>query len=111
MRLYCIDDLTEDNVKRLEATFDANGMKGSMDGMYWLDIPESLYTDEQTAHAAQCGPYSLGIETLENGVRMELLVRARNIIRCSCVAYATPEQRLYAIEWLDSALREQDIPA
>jgi hypothetical protein len=111
MRNYHIDELTTDDIERLQKALDAKDLSGSMKGFYWLDLPRELYSELQTEHADSCGPYSFGIEVLEDGLRMELLARARNIIRCGCVTYATPDQRDYAINWLDGLLKEQDIPA
>lgn len=111
MRNYLIDDLTEENVKTIRKVLESKNMNGSMDDIYWLDLPESLYSSEQKDHAKECGPYSFGIEVLEDSLRMELLVRARSILRCSCVAYASPEQRSFAIDWVDTLLKEHDIPA
>lgn len=110
MRNYTIDELEPEAVGRIAKALDSRGMNASMDGMYWLELPTALLSDLQREHAPQCGPFCLGIEVLEDGVQMELLVRARQILRCDCVAYATPEQRAYAMDELDRTLRELDIP-
>jgi len=36
-------------------------------------------------------------------------VRAQGKLRCSCVAYATPEQRAHIMDYMDNLLRELDI--
>ncbi|SKA71572.1 hypothetical protein [Desulfobaculum bizertense] len=111
MRTYCIEDLNSEHIERLRSQLTSLGLTSGMDDLFWLDVPSNLYTAEQKDHAEKCGPYSLGLELQKDSIRLELLVRARSIMRCSCVAYATPEQRFYAIEWLDRLLKEHDIPA
>lgn len=110
MRTYRIDELDPKDVTRLAKSLDAKDMKSSMDGMYWLDLPEDMYSDEQRDHAGECGPYSVGLETGEDWIAVELLVRARNRMRCSCVAYADPAQRAWVMDEVDRTLRELDIP-
>ena len=52
----------------------------------------------------------MALETGRDWVRLEFLVRARQILRCSCVAYATKEQCDYMMDYLDTTLKEWDIP-
>lgn len=122
MRLYVINDLNEHDASRIESALNERDMAASMDQLYWLDVPKELLTQEQNSHWDCCGPYSMGIEVVGevdfNGrtpgsagpmLTLELLVRARNKLHCSCIAYATPDQRRFAIDFLDKLLRELDI--
>jgi hypothetical protein len=124
MRLYVINDLKENQMARVASALRDRGMASSMDGLFWVELPENMLTDEQKDHLQECGPYCMGLELLgETGhenrlpgshgpmVALELLVRARSTLRCSCIAYATPEQRSYAIEFTDKLMRELDIQA
>jgi hypothetical protein len=45
----------------------------------------------------------------QNSLRLELLVRARNKIRCSCVSYADSAQRKHMIEYLDQFIEELEV--
>lgn len=110
MRSYHIDELAPEDVARLARALDARGMKSSMDAMYWLDLPEALLSAEQRDHTGDCGPHSVGVELGEDWVHAELLVRARNRLRCSCVCYADAAQRAWVMDELDRTLRELDIP-
>jgi hypothetical protein len=110
MRSYHIDDLQPEDVARLGRALDARGMKSAMEAMYWLDLPAALLSAEQREHAADCGPHSVGVELGEDWVHAELLVRARNRLRCSCVCYADAAQRAWVMDELDRTLRELDIP-
>jgi len=122
MRLYVINDLNDRDVARIESALTERGMAASMDQLYWVDIPKELLTKEQQSHMKDCGPYSMGLEVIgeidfegrtpgSSGpmIALELLVRARNKLRCSCIGYATPDQRRFAIDFLDKLLRQLDI--
>lgn len=109
MRWYTIDELLPADVKRIAAAMDARGMRGPIDGLYYIDVPAELLSDEQTAHAAECGPHVMAVEVEDEFLRLELLVRARGKMRCSCVHYAGPEARAWAMNQLDAIIREQDI--
>ena len=114
MRAYIIEDLLPDNARRLAEALDAKGYKGPMDDIYFLPVPAELLTDEQKDHTDDCGPHILALEIIHGvetaTLKLELLVRVRGRMRCSCVAYATPEQRNAMIDQFDAFIRELDIP-
>ena len=116
MRCYVIEDLVEDDLKKIGAAMNELELRGPLDGIYYLPLPEELLQPEQVAHKDECGPYFMALELMEGAsdmsecrVNLELLVRARNKIRCSCVTYATPEQRRHMIDYLDQFLDELEI--
>lgn len=111
MRNYRIDELNPGDVSRIRKALDSRELSSSLGDLYWLPLPPELLTDCQSEHAKECGPHSVGIECGEDFLNMELLVRARGRIRCDCIAYVTPDQRAWVMDWLDSLLRELDIPA
>jgi len=110
VRTYRIEDLDPGHVERLARALDARGQNSGMDGLYWFTLPPDLLTAEQMEHAPECGPHILSLELLDEAVSLELLVRARGRLRCSCVAYANPAQRAWGMDTLDALLRELDIP-
>ena len=113
MRSYLIEDLTEADLEKVVNAFNDLGFRGPIDDIYYLPVPDELLQDEQKAHMGECGPYFMGLETIagidESSLKLELLVRARNKIRCSCVTYATPEQRRHMIDYLDQFIDELEI--
>ena len=110
MRSYLIDELNSTDMHHLLANLDSREMKASVENMYWLELPENLLTEEQREHCDQCGPFICSLETGPNWLKAELLVRGRGKLRCSCIAYATPEQRDWILERIDAMLGELDIP-
>jgi hypothetical protein len=114
MRSYLIEDIYEDNAKKIATALDEKGWRGPIEGIWYLPVPEERLTDEQREHLGECGPYMMALEKVdrveEHDFKLELLVRSRNRIRCSCVAYASPEQREHMIGLLDDFFRDQDVP-
>ena len=52
----------------------------------------------------------MAVETGRDWVRLELLVRAKRILRCACIAYATPAQQEHMISYLENLLSDLNIP-
>ena len=111
MRTYRIEDLLPEHVERLARALDAKGLGSGMEGLYWFTLPPDLLSAEQMEHAPECGPHLLSLELLDEGLSLELLVRARGRLRCSCVCYADAAQRAWGMETVDALLRELDIPS
>jgi len=109
MRLYVVEDLQPEYLTRLKAALDERELAGSVEGIFWLPVPESMLSPEQQEHAS-CGPHAMALEVGPSWLRLELLVRARSTIRCSCIQYAQPELRAHMIDWVDTLLKELDIP-
>lgn len=116
MRSYLIEDIAVEDLPRIAQRLNELELRGPLEGIYYLPLPEDLLQPEQVGHKGECGPFFMALELVEGAsdmsecqVRLELLVRARNKIRCSCVAYATAEQRRHMIEYLDQLLTELEI--
>lgn len=108
MRSYLIDELTAQDVARIKDWLDARGLKSAIDDLYHLPLPAELLSAEQQAHTA-CGPHVLALETGPSWIRLELLVRATGVLRCSCMTYATDAQQQAMVERLLNLLTELDI--
>ena len=104
MRLYLLEDLTSENVKAITDRLNEMELSGGMEGIYWLPCPTEMLSDVQQEHADECGPHCMAVEIDGPTLRMELLVRARNKLRCDCVSYASPELRAHMIQYIDDML-------
>lgn len=110
MRSYLIEDFYPEHLENVLQSLRDKGLAGSLDGIFYLPVPQELLTDEQRAHAAECGPHIFVLEAVdESTLKLELLVRAQGKLRCACVLYATPAQREHIIGWLDDFIRQLDI--
>ncbi len=109
MRSYMIEELEPEQVEKIRTTLSDRGWTSSLDGLYRIPVPEELLGPEQAEHK-QCGPFYMAVETGTTWIKLELLVRASQILRCSCIAYATPPQRSAVIDTLDELIKSNDIP-
>lgn len=109
MRLYLLEDFTGEQIKTISDRLNDMELGGAMDGIYWLPCPQELLSDVQKEHADECGPHCMALEIDGTSLRMELLVRARNKLRCECVSYASEELRAHMIKYIDDMLTELDI--
>jgi len=116
MRSYLLEDLVEDDLKKISEALKAMELMGPLEGIFYLPLPNELLQQEQKDHHDECGPYFMALELIEGAsemsecqVKLELLVRGRNRIRCSCVTYATGDQRRHMIEYLNQFIEELEI--
>ncbi|WP_421901936.1 hypothetical protein [Maridesulfovibrio sp.] len=109
MRNYLLDDIYEQDIKKISDALTELEFQGPIEGIFYLPVPEELLNDEQKEHMGECGPFFMALEVEETSVKVELLVRARNKIRCSCVAYATSEQRTHMMEYIDKFIADLEI--
>jgi len=109
MRSYCLDEFVPGELERLAERLDGMKLSAGMDTLYWLPVPQKLLTPLQKKHERECGPYVLALEILDESLRLELLVRARNRLRCECVAYADHGLVHHMLRHLHSLLDELKI--
>ena len=106
MREYVISELREGDVAKLEQYLTARGMGAGIEHLYWLPCP--LLSPVQERHTA-CGPHVAALDVDGTTLRMELLVRARNALRCECIAMADANQTAALMQSLHNILQELDI--
>ena len=110
MKQYVIDELTPDNHRAIGQYLDCYAQPAGVDGLYWLPIEKDLLSTDQQSHEA-CQPFAFALELLPDRLVCELLVRTRSRIRCSCIAYASREQREWLIETIDAILDKLGVKA
>ena len=101
MKQYVIDELNAQERQAVAAHLERHAQSSGVDGLYWLPIGEDLLAPEQQAHH-DCKPFAFALELLPDRLVCELLVRTRSRVRCSCIAYATPEQRSWLMDTIDA---------
>jgi hypothetical protein len=105
MKQYVIDQLRESDYHQIREFLDRSAEPTAMEGIYWVNLPPELYSETQKEHAS-CHPHYFAVSLEWNTVAFELLIRSRQVIRCHCIAYATPEQREYILAFADGMLDE-----
>ena len=109
MRAYYIHHVASDDIRRLKRHLSQIGHSSPIEDIYWFEVPTELLTQTQQEHATECGPYVFPLETGETWIMLELLIRPRNAMHCSCIAYANDQQRAFVIQRLDAILQELEI--
>jgi len=110
MKQYMVDELRPGDHELLKEYLDEHLAYAGLDGLYWKPIDSTLLTDSQAAHS-ECAPFYIALVLTPESLTCELLVRTRNRIRCDCIAYATPEQRDWIVDWVDNIFNELGIIA
>lgn len=113
MRSYLVEDIFDEDYDKIRDALNELEVNGPIEDIYYLPLPQSLLQQEQKDHLTECGPYFMALETVQvpagNSLKLEMLVRGKNKMRCSCICYATPEQRRHMIEYLDQFIEELEI--
>lgn len=110
MRQIVIDELSPMEKDNIDSYLKRCLQPGPMVGLYWLVLPSDLHSAAQQGHE-QCGPFYLAVEVDTAGVRFELLVRSHANLHCSCIAYATPTQRQFVLDFIDRMITDEMIRA
>ncbi|MCI5211287.1 MAG: hypothetical protein D3910_21445 [Candidatus Electrothrix sp. ATG2] len=108
MRQFLLDELSFLEHDNLDNYLKRTLKPGSIGGVFWLELPQELLASAQRNHP-DCGPFyfSVILETTE--IRIEFLVRSSSNIRCSCIDWATPEQRQFVLDFIDNMIKEEYI--
>lgn len=80
--------------------------QGPMIGLYWIQLPDDLLSEEQQDHKEH-GPFHLAVEVTNTAVKFELLVRSQVNLHCSCIAHATKVQRQFVLDFIDRMVEEE----
>lgn len=105
MRQYVVDELHHDEIEKIREYLEGKCDPSGLGNILWLNIPEEYLSDEQKSHK-ECTPHVVGIEFMENAVSFEMLIRSRKKMRCSCIGYASSEQRDFILNFVDEMIRE-----
>lgn len=108
MKQYVIDQLRESDFTRIRDFLHEHAETTALEEVYRMELPEHLYGAVQAEHS-QCQPYYFAVNLNRHQVAFEWLIRSRKIMRCHCIAYASPEQREHIVQVADGMLEELGI--
>jgi hypothetical protein len=108
MKQYVIDQLRESDYENILDFLKKNADSADYGDIFWVKIPEELYSGTQKEHT-ECQPFWFAVNLSLNQVDFELLIRTREKLRCSCIAYADHAQRDYIIGYADGMLEKLGI--
>ena len=103
MKQYVIDELRLADFEKIRSYFDVNFEHSGIENLYWITLDRDILTENQAAHTP-CHPFYFAVDVLPERLSCELLVRTSNRVKCSCMDYATQEQRNWFISLIDSIL-------
>jgi len=108
MKQYVVDQLRESDYEKILEFLQKNADASEFGDIFWMTLPEELHADIQREHS-QCQPFRFAVNLSLNQVDFELLIRSRQILRCSCIGYADKRQRDYILGFTDRMLEELGI--
>ncbi|MBM9538592.1 hypothetical protein JWG43_16090 [Desulfobulbus alkaliphilus] len=110
MRQYMIDEISFLERDNLDSYLKRTLKPGGIEGVFFLGVPPDLLGAEQQGHE-DCEPFYFTVVLEQNSIRFELLVRSAANMHCSCIAWATPAQRQFVLDFADRMLTEEMIRA
>jgi len=78
-----------------------NYSASDVDGIYWIPLEEDILTEIQKEHT-DCQPFYFAVDLEPNRIAFEMLIRTQKKMRCSCMGYATENQRDWLMGLADS---------
>ncbi len=108
MKQYVVDELRPADHEALKTYLENHYGPVALGSIYWIPIDIELLTEVQAAHR-QCQPHYFALDLLPDRLACVLLVRTKNSVRCSCMAYATQKQRDWLIELIDTIFNRLEI--
>ena len=105
MRQYQLDEISSKDIPRVRDYLQDHALASKLDGIWWVDLPEDLFSPEQFAHP-QCRPFRFAVELGDDFVRFELLIRSEQTMRCACIGYATRGQRDFILAFADRLVED-----
>ncbi len=108
MRYYLIDEISNQDMEKINTFLIDHALQSEMEGLFWVQIPEDLLNPTQVTHGT-CQPYLFAIELGMDWLKAEFFIRSQNNLRCTCPAYCTPEQGEFIIQYLQDMIQTLNI--
>ena len=108
MRHLLFDEISSSDMERLEKHLQQHAEAGPIDQVYFVEFPDDLLAGDQRIHE-NCRPYCFALETGKSWIKIELLVRSRNTLHCSCIQYTNREQTDFILRFSERLIRECDL--
>ncbi len=105
MKQYLLDEIPRDDIARVRDYLNQHANAAGIADIWWVDLQEDLLSPEQFDHR-DCQPHRFAVEVGDDFVRFEFLIRSLQTMRCSCIAYATRQQRDFILAYADRLVAE-----
>ena len=108
MKQYVLDEIARADLPRIRNYLNRKALTSGLEGIWWLELGKEQLSETQKAHA-NCQPYCIAVELGRTAIKFEFLIRSRQTMRCSCIAYATPAQRDWIMNFADKLVVELEL--
>jgi hypothetical protein len=108
MKQYVVDQLREQDYEAILKYLKEHADGSVLEEIFWVELPAELHSEVQAEHR-ECHPFRFAVNLNRNQVSFEWLIRSRKRMRCNCIAYATPRQRDYIINFADRIIEELNL--
>jgi len=108
MKQFVIDELRPMDYEKLKNYLDARFGAAALSGIYWMPIAPEILSDIQREHT-ECQPLYFALDLNPDRISVELLVRTKIRMRCSCMAYATEKQCNWLMGRVDAIFDQLEI--
>jgi hypothetical protein len=105
MRQYQLDEIPRKDIPRVREYLNQHAVAAGLEGIWWVDLQEDLLSPDQFSHQ-DCRPFRFAIEVGDDFVRFEFLIRSLKTMRCSCIGYATRQQRDFIMAYADRLVED-----
>ena len=105
MRQYMLDEIVRNDMPRVREYLHEHAIAARLEDIWWVDLQVDLLSPEQFDHR-DCQPHRFAVEVGDDFVRFEFLIRSLQTMRCSCIAYATRQQRDFILAYADRLVKE-----
>lgn len=105
MRQYLLDEISRRDITRIRDYLNEHAQASGLQDIWWVDLPQDLLSPDQFEHQ-ECQPFRFAIELGDNFLRFEFLMRSTTTMRCSCIDYATRQQRDFIMAFADRLVKE-----
>ena len=108
MKQYVVDELRYPDYEKLKTYLEDTFEAAATDNIFWIPLASEFMTPAQAEHK-DCQPFYFAFELESESLACELLVRTHNHVTCSCMGYATENQRNWLIRIVDSIFEQLEI--
>ncbi len=108
MRQYLLDEIRRSDIPRIRDYLAEHAQASGLQDIWWVDLQDDLLGPVQFEHQ-DCQPFRFAIELGDDFLRLEFLIRSRNTMRCSCIDYATRQQRDFILAFADRLIDELEL--
>jgi hypothetical protein len=108
MRQYLLDEISKTDIPRIRDYLSSHAQASGLADIWWVNINTDLLSPGQFEHR-NCAPFRFAVELGGDFVRFEFLIRSQKTLRCSCIDYATRQQRDFIMAFADRLVEDLEL--